>query len=510
MIFCSGAAAANNGSAAVGGRKRGKMSEAWSQWEGHVVNGEFHLQKYLGGSSESAVFLTEHRGAELRPAAIKLIPTNEASKNVYLSRWRVAQKLAHPHLIRLLQHGCCRLGDRDLLFVVMEYAEENLAEIIPERSLTPVEVRELLKPALEALSYLHGRGLVHGHLKPANVLAAGDQVKVSSDGLLVRGEAIEPPGRLSVYDPPEKASGKISPAGDVWSLGMTVAAALTQRPPAGNDQQLTPAGNDQPLSAAKVPVDLPAPFLDIVGGCLRWDPQQRLTIAEIGDRLDGKPSSAPSPAPLSQPKPRQQSQSNPQPQSSRPRPVGPSKTGSPKSLVAPMLIAVLAVTTLLAALGLLRSKPDGADGRPASQPESKQPEPIHRTGSREKPSPSLGRRQTTATLTNTNSSNPAPALSPPPAGADVVHKVLPDVPQRARNTIQGTIRVEIKVQVDSFGNVVGSEVDSRGPSKYFARLATEAAQSWKFAPSNSDAGRGFILRFDFTNTETRTWATQAP
>jgi hypothetical protein len=57
---------------------------------------------------------------------------------------------------------------------------------------------------------------------------------------------------------------------------------------------------------------------------------------------------------------------------------------------------------------------------------------------------------------------------------------------------------------------VGSELDSPGPSKYFARLAAEAAQRWKFAPSNRDADRGFILRFDFTNTDTTAWATQAP
>ena len=67
----------------------------------------------------------------------------------------------------------------------------------------------------------------------------------------------------------------------------------------------------------------------------------------------------------------------------------------------------------------------------------------------------------------------------------------------------------VKVQVDSFGNVIGSEVDLPGPSKYFARLATEAAQGWKFAPSNRDADRDFLLRFDFTNTETRAWV-QAP
>jgi serine/threonine protein kinase len=482
------------------------MSEVWSRWEGHVVNGEFHLQKYLGGSSESAVFLTEHRGPELHPAAIKLIPANEATKNAYLSRWSVAQKLSHPHLIRLLQQGCCRLGDLDLLFVVMEYAEENLAEIIPQRALTTVEVRELLKPALDALSYLHGRGLVHGHLKPANILATGDQLKLSSDGLLARGEAIEPAGRQSAYDPPEKASGKISPAGDVWSLGMTVAAALTQLPPAGNDSQ--PAD-------AKVPVDLPAPFFDIVRGCLRLDSQQRLTIAEIGARVDGKPSSAQSPAPVSQPTPPRPSLSNPQPQPPRRPPAAQEKAASRRSLVAPMLIAVLAITALFGGLGLLRRQPDAADSSSSARPRSKQPEPISsptrsETTSRDKPSPSLGRRQTAATLANTSAGNPAPTLSPAPAGIDVVFKVFPEVPQNARDTIQGTIRVGIKVQVDSFGNVVGSEVDSPGPSKYFARLATEAAQGWKFGPSNRDAGRDFILHFDFTNTETNAWATQAP
>jgi TonB family protein len=482
------------------------MSQAWSQLEGHVVNGEFHLQKYLGGSSESAVFLTEHRGPDLQPAAIKLIPADEATKNVYLSRWSMAQKLSHPHLIRLLQQGCCRLGDLDLLFVVMEYAEENLAEIIPERALTPIEAGELLKPALDVLSYLHGRGLVHGHLKPANVLASGDQLKLSSDGLLVRGEAIEPPERQSVYDPPEMASGKISPAGDVWSLGMTLSTALTQHPP---------AGNDQPQTDAKVPVDLPAPFFDIVRGCLRWDSQQRLTIAEIGARLDAKPSRAQSPAPLSPPTPQRQSQSNPRPQPVRPQPVAREKPQSPKSLVAPMLIVVLALIALLVGLGLLRRQPDAADSTASARAQSKQPEPVSSSNpaaaaSREKPSPGQGRHQAAATLANTSSINPAPALSPAPSGANVVLKVLPEVPESARNSIQGTIRVGIKVQVDSFGNVIGSELDSPGPSKYFARLATEAAQSWKFAPSNRDAGRDFILRFDFTNTETRAWATQAP
>ena len=36
-----------------------EMTELWKQWEGEVINGEFHLREYLGGTDHSAVFLTE-------------------------------------------------------------------------------------------------------------------------------------------------------------------------------------------------------------------------------------------------------------------------------------------------------------------------------------------------------------------------------------------------------------------------------------------------------------------
>jgi serine/threonine protein kinase len=505
------AAALEDKAARKRGRKRGNMSEAWAQWEGHVINGEFHLQKYLGGSSQSAVFLTEHRAGALRPAAIKLIRANDATRNLYLSRWSAAEKLSHPHLIQPLQKGCCRLGNADLLFMVMEYAEENLAEIIPERPLTPDEVRQLLPPALEALAYLHSQSFVHARLKPSNILAAKDQLKLSSDGVLVIGEAVPAVDKPNAYDAPERAGGKISPAADVWSLGMTVAEALTQHRPAWDVKDQTDP---------EVGADLRAPFADIVRGCLRRDPQQRLTIKEISLCLDGKPSSA-QPPPLvvrekasAQPEPTLQPRPEAKPQ---PRPVpalqsGQPKPGSPNSLVAPVLMTVLAITAVLVGVGLLRRQPDAGDVKPSQQ--NKQSSPNSRgyqqpPGSRDKPSPAAsGRRAATG---NTDSAIPAPALKSVAAGSEVVvYKVLPDVPQKARDTIHGTIRVGVKVQVDPFGNVVGTEMDSPGPSKYFARLAAEAAQSWKFAPSNRDADRDFLLRFDFTNTETTVSATQAP
>jgi hypothetical protein len=52
------------------------MTQAWKRWEGEVLNGEFHLHQYLGGSEQSAVFFTEHWEGGLEKAAIKLIPAH--------------------------------------------------------------------------------------------------------------------------------------------------------------------------------------------------------------------------------------------------------------------------------------------------------------------------------------------------------------------------------------------------------------------------------------------------
>jgi hypothetical protein len=116
--------------------------ETWQQWEGRVINGRFPLRQYLGGSEQSAVYLTEIDGSK---AAIKLIPADAAQAQIRLSRWELASKLSHPHLLRILHTGCWRADDeRDMLFAVMELADENLAEILPSRRLTPAEASEML------------------------------------------------------------------------------------------------------------------------------------------------------------------------------------------------------------------------------------------------------------------------------------------------------------------------------------------------------------------------------
>jgi TonB family protein len=80
----------------------------------------------------------------------------------------------------------------------------------------------------------------------------------------------------------------------------------------------------------------------------------------------------------------------------------------------------------------------------------------------------------------------------------VLHEEIPDVPRRNRDTIRGRIKVSVRVTVDSSGNVVNETLEKPGPSKYFARLATEAARKWKFVPAGNHDSRKWLLQFEFT------------
>src|SRR5216684_4889298 len=105
------------------------MTEVWTKCEGQVINGVFPLRRFLSASDHSAVFLTEYAAQGLSEAALKLVPVIPALAQAQLAQWTGAAALTHRHLIRLLEAGRCQLDGRQFLFVVMEYAEQTLAQI---------------------------------------------------------------------------------------------------------------------------------------------------------------------------------------------------------------------------------------------------------------------------------------------------------------------------------------------------------------------------------------------
>ena len=254
--------------------------EVWKSWEGRVVDGKFPLRKWLGGSEHSAIFLTE-RGQGPEKAALKLIPADAGDADRQLARWRAAARLSHPHLIRIFETGRC---GQTLLYAVMEYAEEDLSQILPQRPLTSPEVADLLPPMLEALSYLHQNGFIHGRVRPSNVLAVGDQLKLTSDQIISVTDTSFRRRQRDVYDAPETAAGIVTPESDLWSVGATLVAALLQGTPfSGEGSQADPG----------LPKTMPEPFRGIARECLRFDPKRRCSVAEIVARLQPPGRSVP-------------------------------------------------------------------------------------------------------------------------------------------------------------------------------------------------------------------------
>jgi TonB family protein len=508
------------------------MSQDWKQWEGQVVNGKFPLLRYLGGSEYSAVFLTEFHQNELpQRAAIKLIPAGEENNHydeVQLSRWRAAAELSHPHLISIFGAGRCELSGVPLLFVVMECAEENLAQVLPSRALTPEEARETLDSVLDVLAYLHGKGFVHGHIKPHNIMAdERDQLKLSSDGLRRAGEALERPGRLNEYDPPEYAPDAFatvdaaSPAVDVWSLGMAIVETMTQTLVVTSSTE-----QREPL----VPLTLPEPFLDIARHCLLRHPQERWTVSQIAARLQGR-----IPAPQVRALLRA-----PQSAVSRSSTL-PAKRGSyGYPLAAGIVLALIAVVAgprLLrrhsetpAAPATVIEQPAISSARkvePKSEPqqviqsqherrsEASKPAVISKPGNMKEQIPEGRTPMPASAHPDSLRGEATDAVAMVPAAGmvhgEVAQKVLPEVLASARNTIRGTVKVTVNVDVDRSGKVEDAELGSHGPSKYFARAALQAAPLWRFKPPMV-GGRGVLstwaLRFEFTRGGTTVVPTQ--
>jgi TonB family protein len=429
--------------------------ETWNGWQGRVVDGRFPLRRWLGGSDHSAVFLTERPEHASEKAAIKLIAADAPEADCILARWRAAAQLSHPHLICIFDGGRSQIDDTPILYVVMELAEEDLSQILPQRALTPAEVTDLLPPLLDALSYLHEKGQVQGRITPSNVLAAGDQLKLSADQIhssteVNLGEATS--RRRDVFDAPETAAGIVTPAGDLWSVGVTIVAALMKTvPAAGDESQLDPGLLET----------MPQPFRGIVRECLHLDPKRRCSIADIRARLQPAGRSVPAEPQISLAKP-------------------PSQPAQHYRYGWRMLIPVVVLLVFILGLRVFYK----ATAKPAAN----------------------------ATTSATSTAAPAPESLPAPFSATkpsndpkgvVLRKVLPEIPKSAQNTITGTIKIGVRVEADSSGKVTSAKLASAGPSKYFANLAVKAAENWEFSPPQVDGqpvASTWMLKFRLRRT----------
>jgi hypothetical protein len=257
-----------------------------------AITGRYLLERELGRGGMGAVFLARDLKLD-RLVAIKVLPPELAVRpelrERFLRETRTAAAFSHPNIVAV--HSVEEAPG--LLFFVMSYIEgETLTQRVKRQGPLPVpEALRLLQEVAWALSYAHGRGVVHRDIKPDNVLlerATGRALvmdfgiarSVAASGLTQVGEAIGTPHFMS----PEQAAGdKVDGRSDLYSLGVVGYFALTGRLPfdADSAQAVMVAHISQvapPVSRYRP--DLPAPLSGAIDRCLAKSPDERFPSGE--------------------------------------------------------------------------------------------------------------------------------------------------------------------------------------------------------------------------------------
>jgi hypothetical protein len=171
------------------------MTHAWDRLIGVSIAEKYILEEWLGGDEHAAFFVTRSGPGGDR-AVLKLVREDPAKAQDQLAGWRGAAHLSHPNLLAVLDCGragfVAKSADASYLYAVFEYPDDNLAVALERGPMEEAETSEVLRAALDGLRYLHGRGMVHGAVDPAHVVAVGNRIKLATDTVRVAGAGATP------------------------------------------------------------------------------------------------------------------------------------------------------------------------------------------------------------------------------------------------------------------------------------------------------------------------------
>ncbi len=217
----------------------------WNELEGQTIDGLYPLRRLVRSEGRSAWFETETFEPQHTPSTISLTEALTDADEV-TARLEAAQNLVHPNLVTITKVGQVKVDNTLLVYALMEPIEQSLSDVLQSQTLSPEEGREVAEALVGALTAIHQKGMSHGRVEAASVLATEDTVKLRSDCLH------------------RTAAGQ---AEDVAGIGTTLFHAFTQR---------------KVFSATDAQINrIPAPFAEIIRNASagRW------TLAQISNAL---------------------------------------------------------------------------------------------------------------------------------------------------------------------------------------------------------------------------------
>lgn len=258
---------------------------------GTILNDRYRLDQELGRGGMGVVY----RGRDLllqREVAVKVVSgagLNSEGRERLFHEAQLAAGLDHRHIITVFDVGDALVPSRlePVTYIVMQLVEGRSLRVAPPASLD--EILDIACQICDALEVVHRRGLVHGDLKPDNVLVtAGGQIKLLDFGLahspsnpdLDRDYALK--GTLAYLAPELIRGQEASPQSDLYALGMMLYELLTGRTPFNGSGPA--ALLSQHLHATIVP---PSTYNYRVPATL-----DRLIVSMVSKRVAERPDSA--------------------------------------------------------------------------------------------------------------------------------------------------------------------------------------------------------------------------
>lgn len=263
---------------------------SWTEIQSIVIDGQLALTKLVCGGPQSAIFETTDPESDGRPTyfvhLVRATGAQEAKQ--ILNRLEEARFLNHPGVLQPLGVGV--IDPENLVFCVTAKPLSVLAQAPGPMPLE--EVRLFTVNLLSALAYLHLENLVFCNLRPEAVWKTENGwVLADFSQLRLIGAADPQELRQALVrfgdTPPEAYQGDVSPAWDIWSLGVLLQRVFTGDPGGSG-------GNASVSRARQLRKGLPEPFQQIVRECLDPNPESRPPLQKIEEILNApEPPSRP-------------------------------------------------------------------------------------------------------------------------------------------------------------------------------------------------------------------------